>query len=84
MPGVDGGQWSVVGRAYTPNHRYISWGDLVLTSVYISVLHLYLFLFMQFYVNAYSACMEIKITKLDEEKVYNEGPSFNSGILLLS
>ncbi len=26
VPGVDGGQWSVVGRAYTPNHRYISWG----------------------------------------------------------
>ncbi len=30
---------------------------------------------MQFYVNAYSACMEIKITKLDEEKVYNEATS---------
>jgi hypothetical protein len=57
-------------------------GDLVLTPVYISVLHLYLF--MQFYVNAYSACIEIKITKLDEEKVYNEALSLNSGILLLS
>ncbi len=41
-------------------------GDLVLTPVYISVLHLCLFLFKQFYVNANSACMEIKITKLDD------------------
>ena len=65
VPGVDGGQWCVVGRAYTPNHRYISSGGVGIdTSLHLC------FTFISVYAilcELCSACMEIKIKKTPEE-----------------